>query len=96
MRMRTLFLASLLFAIPALAETKLGLIAFDQCAEGKDRDDHVLVFVDQGNPKKLFELFFEDPADDFVGKWVKIECEVDDNFIEIHSIEAAPEPEKKK
>ena len=110
MRMRTLFLASLLFAIPALAETKLGLIAYDQCAEdgkvteaehakcaeGKDRDDHVLVFVDQGNPKKLFELFFEDPADDFVGKWVKIECEVDDNFIEIHSIEAAPEPEKKK
>lgn len=108
--MRTLLLAGLLACTPALAETKTGLIAYDQCAEdgkvteaehakcaeGKERDDHVLVFVDQGNPKKIFELFFEDPADPFVGKWVKIECEVDDNFVDIQSIEAAPEPAKKK
>jgi hypothetical protein len=108
--MRTLLLASLLAAVPALAETKTGLIAYDacvadgkvteadhaKCAEGKDRDDYILVFVDQGNPKKVFELFFEDPADPFVGKWVKIEAEVDDNFLDIQSIEAAPEPARKK
>lgn len=108
--MRTLLLASLLASVPVFAETKFGLIAYDLCAEegkvteaehakcaqGKNRDDYVLVFVDQGNPKKIFELLFEDPADPFVGKWVKIECEVDDNFVEIQSIEAAPEPAKKK
>ena len=92
------------------AETRTGLIAFAECAEdgkvteaehskcaqGKERDDHVLVFVDQGNPKKILELLIEDPADDFVGKWVKVEGNVDDNFLEIVSITAAPEPAKKK
>ncbi len=111
--MRTLLFATLLTVIPALAaegETKMGLIAYDQCAEdgnvteaehakcaqGKNRDDFVLVFVDQGNPKKIFELLVEDPADPFVGKWVKIQGNVDDNFLEIVTIEAAPEPAKKK
>ena len=108
--MRTLLLASLMFSVSAWAETRTGLIAYDQCAEDgkvteaehakcaadKNRDEQVLVFVDQGNPKKIFELLFEDPADPFVGKWVKIECEVDDNFVDIQSIEAAPEPAKKK
>ncbi len=108
--MRNLLLSGLLLTVPALAETKTGLIAYDhcaedgkvteaehaKCAEGKNRDDHVLVFVDQGNPKKLFELFFEEPADPFVGKWVEVECVVDENFIEILSIEAAPEPRGKK
>jgi hypothetical protein len=111
--MRILLLAGLLSTLPALAapvETRMGLIAYDQCAEdgkvteaehakcaaGKERDDYVLVFVDQGNPKKIFELLVEDPADPFVGKWVKIEGEVDDNFIDIQTIQAAPEPAKKK
>ncbi|MCB9386176.1 MAG: hypothetical protein H6509_16320 [Bryobacterales bacterium] len=108
--MRTLLLASLLLPTLAFAETRTGLIAYAECAEdgkvteaehakcaqGKNRDDHVLVFVDQGNPKKIFELLIEDPADDFVGKWVKVEGNVDDNFLEIVSIEAAPEPAKKK
>jgi hypothetical protein len=92
------------------AETRTGLIAYAECAEdgkvteaehakcaqGKERDDHVLVFVDQGNPKKIMELLIEDPADAFVGKWVKVEGNVDDNFLEIVSIAAAPEPAKKK
>ncbi|MEZ5362270.1 MAG: hypothetical protein R2748_07985 [Bryobacterales bacterium] len=108
--MRTLLLASLLLPTLAFAETRTGLIAYAECAEdgkvteaehakcaqGKNRDDHVLVFVDQGNPKKIFELLIEDPADDFVGKWVKVEGNVDDNFLEIVTIEAAPEPAKKK
>ena len=108
--MRIFILAVLLTGAIAEAETRSGLIAYDQCAEdgkvteaehakcaqGKQRDDYVLVFVDQGNPKKIFELFFEDPADAFVGKWVKVECTVDENFIEIESIEAAPEPAGKK
>ena len=99
-----------LFALTAAAETRSGLIAFAECAEdgkiteaehakcaeGKDRDDHVLVFVDQGNPKKILELLIEDPADPFVGKWVKVEGNVDDNFLEIVEIEPAPEPAKKR
>ena len=66
MPMRSLLLAGLLFSIPGSAETRLGLIAYDQCAEdgkvteaehakcaqGKQRDDYVLVFVDQGNPEE--------------------------------------------
>jgi hypothetical protein len=97
-------------ALAAQGETRTGLIAYGECAEdgkvteaehakcaeGKNRDDHVLVFVDQGNPKKILELLIEDPADPFVGKWVKVEGNVDDNFLEIVSIEAAPEPAKKK
>jgi hypothetical protein len=104
----TLF--SVIPALAAEGETRTGLIAYDQCAEdgkvteaehakcaqGKERDDHVLVFVDQGDPKKILELLVEDPADPFVGKWVKVQGNVDDNFLEILAIEAAPEPARKK
>jgi hypothetical protein len=103
-------LLSVIPALAAEGETRTGLIAYAECAEdgkvtqaehakcaeGKNRDDQVLVFVDQGNPKKILELLIEDPADPFVGKWVTVQGNVEDNFLEILAIEAAPEPAKKK
>ena len=97
-------------AFAAEGETRTGLIAYAQCAEdgkvtesehancaqGKNRDDHVLVFVDGGNPKKILELLLEDPADPFVGKWVTVQGNVEDNFLEIISIAPASEPATKK
>ncbi|MBI1357637.1 MAG: hypothetical protein GC160_25125 [Acidobacteria bacterium] len=87
--------------IPSEAAEKLtGLIAYADCAEdgkiteaehakcaqGKNRDDQVLVFVPEKNPKKVLELLFEDPADPYVGKMVEVEGVVEDNFLEIQKI----------
>ena len=110
--LRTLLLGGLLaWAVAPLSAAKFsGLIALEECAEngkvteaehakcaeGKDRDDHVLVFVHNGDKKKVYELLIEDPADPFVGKWVTIEGELEDNFLDIRSIAAAPEPKGKK
>lgn len=104
MRSLTLTLAGcfLLSGASALrAETFTGLVAYASCAEdGKiteaehaecakntSRDDEVLVFA--VSKKKVYEIFEEDKADDFVGKKVVIEGTLDEGFIEIETIRAA-------
>jgi hypothetical protein len=59
-----------------------------KCAEGKDRDDMLLVFVPEKSPKKIYELLFEDPAEDYIGKMVVVDGILEDNFLEILTIEA--------
>jgi|GEM_PF-2414630 len=82
------------------AETFNGLVAYASCAEdGKiteaehaacakktSRDDEVLVFA--VSKKKVYEIFEEYKADDFVGKKVVIEGKLDQGFIEIETIRA--------
>ena len=93
--------AALLSPLPASAETFTGLIAYANCAEdgkiteaehaacakNKNRDDEVLVFA--VTKKKVYEIFEEYKADDFVGKKVVIEGVLDQGFIEIETIREA-------
>jgi len=95
--------AALFLALsPSLrAETFTGMVAYASCAEdGKiteaehaacakktNRDDEVLVFA--VSKKKVYEIFEEYKADDFVGKKVVIEGVLDQGFIEIETIRAA-------
>jgi len=85
----------------AAEKSMAGLIAYAECAEegkvtpaehakceeGKDRDDHLLVFVPENEPKKIYELLFEEPADPYVGKLVVVKGDFEDNFLEILEIE---------
>ena len=104
MRFATLLTAALLLAAPSWAQEKkfVGIIAYAdcaedgkvtpadhaKCAEGKDRDDMLLVFVPEKSPKKIYELLFEDPAEDFIGKLVVVEGILEDDFLEIINIQA--------
>ena len=103
MRIPVLFTALILLAAPSWAEEQkfVGIIAYAdcaedskvtpeehaKCAEGKERDDMLLVFVPENDPKKIYELLFEEPADPYVGKMVVVEGTVEDNFLEITKIE---------
>jgi len=102
MRIVFAFTALLLLAAPSWAEHKKmsGIIAYAdcaedgkvtpaehaKCAEGKDRDEMLLVFVPENDKKKIYELLFEEPADPFVGQIVTVEGEVEDNFLDIAKI----------
>ena len=100
------FAAALLAAAPASAETFTGLVAYSscavqgkitpeehaKCAQGTSRDDEVLVFaVDK---KTVYEIFEEDRAEEFIGKYVEIHGVLDEGFIEIEAIEPAESPKK--
>lgn len=103
MRIAALLAASALLAAPVWAaeQTMTGIIAYAdcaedkkvtpsehaKCAEGKERDDMLLVFVPENDAKKIFELLFEEPADPYVGKMVTVQGDFEDNFLEIHKIE---------
>ena len=94
---------ALMMTAPAAADQFTGLIAYATCAEaGKKtvnqheacakklkRDDELLVFVDSKNPKKVYEIFEEYKAEEYLGKNVKIQGVLDQGFIEIESIEPA-------
>lgn len=103
MRIALVFTALLLLAAPSWAEQKkmVGIIAYAdcaedgkvtpsehaKCAEGKERDEMLLVFVPENDKKKIYELLFEEPADPFVGQMVVVEGDVEDNFLDIAKIE---------
>ena len=102
MRIGLLLIASALLAVPSWAtEQKMdGIIAYAdcaedkkvtpaehaKCAEGKERDEMLLVFVPEKDSKKIYELLFEDPADPYIGKMVTVEGDFEDNFLEITKI----------
>jgi hypothetical protein len=92
---------SLVGGAAAQAETMKGMIALATCAEaGKttpkehagcaerlNRDDELLVFVNYKD-KKAYDVIEEDKVEQFIGKSVEIEGQLDQGFVDIVSIKA--------